>query len=110
MVFNERRFIVDNLPWMSVYEWPIENIKPKEVASFATLMDPFDDFSWANRRSSLACCVGFALRSRVCSVCTYVSVSNKMDNHKRCKELPHLRTPGIDIQIYLSIHLSIGCR
>ena len=47
MVFNERRFIVDNLPWMSVYEWPIENIKPKEVASFATLMDPFDDFSWA---------------------------------------------------------------
>ena len=47
MVFNERRFIVDNLPWMSVYEWPIENIKPKEVASFATLMDPFDNFSWA---------------------------------------------------------------
>ena len=46
MVFNKRRFVVDNLPWMSVYEWPIENIKPKEIASFGTLTYPADSYTW----------------------------------------------------------------
>ena len=47
IVFGHRRFVVDNLPWMSVYQWPIQNIKPKEIASFDTLMYPFDNYTWA---------------------------------------------------------------
>ena len=47
IVFGNRRFVVDNLPWMSVYEWPIQTIKPKEIASFDTLMYPFDNYTWA---------------------------------------------------------------
>ena len=47
IVFGERSVVVDNLPWMSVYEWPIENIKPGEIASFGTLTYPFDNYTWA---------------------------------------------------------------
>ena len=47
IAFNERRFVVDNLPWMSVYEWPIQNVKPKEIASFGTLVYPVDTYTWA---------------------------------------------------------------
>ena len=38
---------MDTLPWMSVYEWQIENIMPKEMASFRTLLYPLDTFTWA---------------------------------------------------------------
>lgn len=46
IVFGERSSVVDHLPWMSVYEWPIQNIKPKEIASFGTIMYPFDKYTW----------------------------------------------------------------
>ena len=29
-----------------MYEWHIENIMPKEMASFRTLLYPFDTFTW----------------------------------------------------------------
>lgn len=38
--------MVDYLPWMSVYEWPIENIKPNEIAFFGTLTYPLDSYTW----------------------------------------------------------------
>ena len=47
IAFNERRFVADNLPWMSVYEWPIQNVKPKKIASFGTLIYPVDTYTWA---------------------------------------------------------------
>ena len=46
MTFNERRLIVDTLPWMSVYEWHIENVMPNEIASFRTLLYPVDTYTW----------------------------------------------------------------
>ena len=46
MYFNERRLIVDTLPWMSAYEWHIENIMPNEIASFRTLLYPVDTYTW----------------------------------------------------------------
>ena len=46
VVFGRRSVVVDYLPWMSVYEWPILTIKPKEIATFGTLSYPVDTLTW----------------------------------------------------------------
>ena len=35
------------LPWMYMYEYPIKQRKPREIASFETLINPFDNIVWA---------------------------------------------------------------
>ena len=45
--FTSYRYeLVDYLPWMSVYEWPVSSIKPKEIATLGTLSYPVDTSTW----------------------------------------------------------------
>jgi hypothetical protein len=39
--------VVDYLPYMFAYEFIIESAMPKEVASYWTLIYPFDNYIWS---------------------------------------------------------------
>ena len=44
MVFSMK---YDALPWMYMYEFYLKHRKPAQIASFETLINPFDSYVWA---------------------------------------------------------------
>ena len=45
-IVDYRNQVVDYLPWMFVYELSMTSQRPGEVASYDTLIYPFDSYIW----------------------------------------------------------------
>ena len=51
--FVPKRYkLIDYLPWMYIYEFPVQSRKPKQIVSLDTLIYPFDVFVWCYILSS----------------------------------------------------------